>query len=198
MSITTRLHKQRYSPMNFRTPTKEELAENGFINIRFVTNVHNLSKISYILKSPPIKDRYYEGYAQLIKDFYHECSLSAAKSSRRIGVLSQLYNQQLVKKLAYFLHNPQYYAHSFPNYSISWMFNLLMSMRSYIMRQRIERGEMKPCWNKCNPASNGYYKLPKPMGNKAMIAMGEAIFDIIYDDVLLYLKKCEKKCKKLL
>ena len=189
MGIQQRLLKQRYSAMNLRTPTKEELKDGGLINIRFRSvSPINLSKIRAILLTPNKKDCYYETYIPLINDFYAEVE-KVKTSGRQPRVESELYNQQLVRKLAYFIKNPQYYGHSFQHYSITWMFNLLMSMRSYIMRQRIARGELPPIWNKSLPETNGYYKLPKPMGNNAMYSLAANIYDIVYDDAMRYLRK---------
>lgn len=188
MGIQQRLLKQRYSAMNLRTPTKEELNDSGLRNVRFKSVSHStLSKIRHILTHPK-KDKYFSHYIPLINDFYAEVDKTRA-SGKQPRVESELYNQQLVRKLAYYITYPQYYGHSFTHYSITWMFNLLMSMRSYIMRQRIARGEMKPCWNKCLPTSHGYYPLPKPMGNPAMAAIASNIYDIVYDDVIGYLKR---------
>ena len=175
--------------MNLRTPTKEELNECGLTNVRFRSvSPISLSKIRAILLTPNNKDRYYETYIPLIKDFYAEVD-KVKTSGRRPRVESELYNQQLVRKLAYYIRYPQYFAHSFEHYAITWMFNLQMSMRSYIMRQRIARGELPPIWNKSIPATNGYYKLPKPMGNQAMYSMAADIYDVVYGDVIRYLSK---------
>ena len=189
ISIQDRLLVQRYSTMNLRTPTTEELEDSGLHNIRFpIVSKAKLKELSYLLKNPPKKDRYYSGYATLITDFFDEVDKSvASRGSSR--VLSQLYNQQLTRKLAHFVNQPTLYGNSFPHYGITWMFNLLMSMRSFVMRQRIERGEMSPVWNKCRPESNGYYKLPKPMGNKAMSELAANIYDLVYSDCMRYLNK---------
>jgi hypothetical protein len=189
MGIQQRLLKQRYSAMNLRTPTKEELNECGLTNVRFRSvSPISLSKIRAILLTPNKKDSHYETYLPLIKDFYAEVD-KVKTSGRRPRVESEIYNQQLVRKLAYYIRYPQYFAHSFEHYAITWMFNLQMSMRSYIMRQRIARGELPPIWNKSIPATNGYYKLPKPMGNPSMYSIAGDIYDIVYSDVIRYLSK---------
>ena len=189
MGIQQRLLKQRYSSMNLRTPTKEELNESGLVNIRFKKVIPtDLRKIKQILLYPPKRDKYFQGYITLIEDFFAEVSKTSSQG-KIPRVMSELYNQQLLRKLSYFIQFPQQFGNSFDHYCITWMFNLMMSMRSYIMRQRIERGELPPIWNKCLPSTHGYYKLPKPMDNQAMMALAYQIYDVVYEDSVRYLSK---------
>ena len=190
MSIQTRLLKQRYSTMNLRTPTKTDLIDNGLPSIRFKsTTAAKLSSIKDILLFPPSRDKYFSSYITLVRDFYAEVEITRAEG-KQPRVESELYNQQLVRKLAYYIKNPQYFGSSFEHYAITWMFNLQMSMRSYIMRQRIARGELPPIWNKCNFAqTKGHYKPPMPMNNPAMLLIGNLFWDLCVDDAYIYLSK---------
>ena len=177
--------------MNLRTPTKPDLVAAGLRNIQFKTvPAAKLECIKDILLYPPKRDRYFKAYISLIRDFYDEVELTRL-SGKQPRVESELYNQQLIRKLAYYIKEPQYYGNSFSHYSITWLFNLQMSMRSYVMRQRIARGEIPPVWNKCNFAlSKGYYKPPMPMDNIAMGLIGSLLWDICVDDAYKYLDKC--------
>ena len=121
-----------------------------------------------------------------VADYFKELDRSGNTRS-----LAHIYNQRLIRKTAYFIQNPQYFAHSWDNYGIALMFDIMMSMRSYVMRQRISRGEMPPVWNKCQPSSAGYYKLPKPMKNPAMILLAAEIYELVYDDTMLYISRFE-------
>ena len=190
MSIQTRLLKQRYSELNLRTPNNQELIDGGCHQIKFRTlSPDKAAKFTLILKNPKYRDKYYKGYATLVSDYFKEVELTAAKrgSSRAIPFL---YNQHLVRKLAYFMKYKSYYNDSFDHYGITWMFNLLMAMRSFVMRQMIERGELPPIWNKHNFAqTKGYYESVKPMGNRAMRDIAYNLYDLCYDDVLIYISK---------
>ena len=192
MSIQTRLLKQRYSELNLRTPTNQELLDGGLPQVRFKTlSQDKVSKFTNILKYPKYRDKYYSGYSSLINDYFMEVSMTAAKrgSSKAIPFL---YNQHLVRKLAYFIKYKSYYSNSFDHYGITWTFNLLMAMRSFIMRQRIERKELPPIWNKHNfAATKGYYDTVKPMGNRAMRDIAYQLYDLCYDDTLLYMSKVD-------
>ena len=171
--------------MNLKMPTTQELQDSGLPNVRFrKVGEKKISFIRNILLDPPKKDRYFSHYIPFVKDFYEE--VDKQPNSR---VCSELYNQHLTRKLAHFIKYPQQYGNSFDHFGISWLFDLMMAMRSYVMRQRIARGEMPPVWNKCKPSSAGYYKLPKPMGNEAMREIAYLIYDITYPDAKSYLHK---------
>jgi len=174
--------------MNLKMPTNEELIDGNMHRVVMRKPKElSIQKFKTSICDPTKKDKYYNWYSPLIKDFLDEVSRQP-----RSRVFVNIYNQQIVRKLAYYIRHPNYYGNSYTNFSISMMFGVLMSMRSYVMRQRIHRGEMKPVWNKCNPSSAGYYPLPKPMTNPSMTAMGSEIYDIVYTDVLHYLSQCDR------
>ncbi len=189
VAIQDRLHKQRYSELNFRTPTNKELLEVNLPSLRnMCPNRNNLVVLRTLLEHPSKTDRYSKHYLILINDFFTELDL--IPNNR---MLTLLYND-LIRKLAYYLTYPQYYAHSFPHYSITWIFNTLMQMRGYILNQKARRGEipfLKTC--KGDPETSMYYKFPKPMNNNTMQHIAGELYDLVYTDTLRYLKRIERK-----
>ena len=190
MSIQSRLLINRYSTMNLRTPTPEELDEEGLHIYRSrPLSKKRQSEFRHIMEFPAKRDKYYSGYSTLIRDFFDEVDKTVAKRGSTRAVI-HLYKNHLVRKLAYYIKNPQYYGNSFDHYGITWVFNLMMAMRSFIMRQRIERGELPPIWNKHNFAqTKGHYESVKPMNNPAMRAVAYELYEFVIDDTMKYLKR---------
>ena len=152
-------------------------------NRKYRNTGKNRNKLRMIMEHPPKTDQYYPYLKPLIDDYYMEIDLVTAsgKTPRAEG---HLMYHIIVRKLAYFLLLPQQYGHSYRHFGVSMMFGILMAMRSFVMRQRIMRGEMRVVWNKCDPTSNGDYRFPKPMGNPSMEAMANEVYDLFYEDAM--------------
>jgi len=138
-----------------------------------------------ILTDTSIRNRYHRYYYTLIEDYFSETDNCKSTS------LGNLYTN-MMKKLAYYLLHPQYYNHSFYHYSIPWMFNLQMFMRAYILDRKSCRGEIPHILNRSNPATHGYYPLPKPLNNDNMNKIANKLYDIMYKDTTLYIKLLRK------
>ena len=176
MGIQERLKRQRYGEHCIFMPTNDDIKHLKVNrNMRYSLKKKNTN--SLVLNSfinPPKKDKYFSGYYKLINDYARYQSNSDGKS------LTYIVETILISKLAYFLENSKIYNNNFNQYSQSWLFGAMCSMRKYVMYKKMKAGEIPILYDLNNPASNGYYPIPKPMNNPAMIALGEHLYELLH------------------
>jgi len=183
MGIQERLKRQRYGEHHVIMPNKDEISYiKTSRNLRYALKSDDIyNKVFQLFLTPPVKDRYFKNYITVIKDYKHYAG--DLNSNRGFTFIVE---QILIKKMVYFLHNKQMYSHNFEVYSQSWLFGALCSMRKYVMKQLMKENKIPVLYDLNNPASNGYYKLVKPMNNRAMKALGSRMFDLLYPYVKEY------------
>ncbi len=188
MSISQRLAVQRYSKLNIRTPSEEDLLAAGFVKRKFKTTPEKRSRLRSILTDPIKKDKYYIYGEKISTDYYDNVDKQPGARTE-----AWLYYHQIVRKLAFFLYYPQYYGGSYQFYGIALMFNIQMFMRSYTMRCMGVRGEIPKMFRTSNPKTSGYYRFPKPMRNPATSAWADQVYELAYDDAMKEIEYLQKK-----
>ena len=186
MGIQQRLSKQRYGPMNIKSPTKDDLDEAGIKTTRLRKPDPDLfDSIIYMLRFPPSRDRYYPYYIYTIEKYMHYYDLATKQSQWQSR--AQLMDIHLAGKLLFMQSQPSRF-HGYHNFKWSWLYNLLCAMRTYVITQRYLRGEIQTN-NTTASWSAGFEPWPKPMG----ITAGELLADKLYDVITPRMEFIESK-----
>ena len=171
--ITVRLYKARYGEYGFRLPARSELDK----TVPTLTDKERkrykpeqyINKLMDTMLNPPKKDIYYKYHKQLVSDYL---VLNQQKAKFRLVT-------SVARRIAYFNLNPHLYDNNYSHYAILIVSHILFSMRKTILRQMITDKKIPVLYDFNNPASNGYYPLPKPMTNPVNIKLGNHIYDIL-------------------
>lgn len=182
MGIQQRLLKARYSEYNLHMPHRDELVDlNLPKHIVYQINTRELvPQFISLLTNPPIKDRYYKVEMKKLVEEYIELG----GQGRAAAILNKA-----IKYIIFFYRNPNLYQNNLSLFSIPFLSFILFDIRQHNMNKLYKLGKLPAIWDKTNPASNGYYKLPKPMTNKCTIALSLKIIDILEPKVVLYKKR---------
>ena len=176
MTIQERLKRQRYGDRTVFMPNNNEIKHiptNRNLRTRLKKD-KVYSRILDIFANPPKRDKYYQGYMKVINDY-----LSYVPDASKNKSVTYLVEHILLKKLIYFIENKHRYEHNFQIYSQSWLYGALCSMRKYIMYHLMKENKIPILYDITSPSSGGYYSLPKPMNNPAMIELGDKLYTIL-------------------
>lgn len=132
------------------------------------------STIMNLFLNPPKKDKYYNTYSKTVIDY-----LSYVNNTDSNKSVTYIVDNILLKKLIYFKDYSHRYENNFQVYSQSWLYGALCSMRKYTMYNLIQLEQIPVIYDFNSPSSNGYYPLPKPMNNPAMIELGDKLYTIL-------------------
>ena len=177
MGIQQRLKKNRYGPYALQLPTKEDMLD---VNIK-IEHIRRrdpdlLDTIIYTLLNPPQRDRYYNHYIGTV-NLYHEhimCNPSKATKDKATAVLV---NRHIIGRLLYYYMFPQQCGNSFSAYSQAWLTGILFAMRASVIKQKYNLG-LIPTHKSSPPWTCAYIPFPKPMGERAMLALADRLHDV--------------------
>jgi len=180
MSIQTRLKKQRYDERQIILPSSQELRD----EYRFKARIRkpatdSADKVLFHMLNPPVRDRHYPSYIYTVNKYHEFLTEVSAKSAKQS--LAYIVNRDMALTLMHMLDNPNRYG-TFESYKIPWLFNILCSMREFVLKQRYLRGEIQSS-RSITMWSHGHEPFPKPLGLRAGGELADILFDIIYPRV---------------
>ena len=178
MTIQQRLSKQRYGPMNIKSPTKEDLDDYNMRTTRLRKPVPEVfDSILFHMTNPPIRDRNYLHYIYTVNQFREDLFMATKQS--RWQIQAQITDIHMAGKLLYMNNHPSRF-HGFHNFKYTWLFDTLCAMRTYSIGQAYRRGEIQTT-NSHEQWSAGFIRWPKPMGERAGSALADILYEVVFD-----------------
>ena len=177
MNLKKKLRKNRYGERCIIVPDRETTKEYMRPNGRIRKPIGDLSsKVLYLLLFPTKRDKYYDHYIKIPKQYHdtiHSMSTKAAKQS-----MADLINHHLCGKLAYMLNHPAQFG-EFKDFKYAWLSNALFAMRNTILKQEYLAGRIGTTRSSSIQAII-HIPYPKPMGESAMSDLADKLFEVLF------------------
>jgi len=176
MNIQDRLREQRYGKYYIQVPNNDVMNNKNRNHLYALSkhDIYNKVKLIYTTQS---KGKYSRYTTKLVSDYFMYLNQSRSRSSSSwTYIVLQQYRRYL-----YFKANRYLYYNDFSVYATSFYVSILFQMRKYVMYNMTKEGLIPKGIDYNNPASNGYYPLPKPLSVSKTTELGQLLFDIYSD-----------------